>query len=168
VAWDHAVSTHVVGPSHPDILRLPISHTQNIAPSTPAHANNTTSPTTILRTHNTTLSPHQRRHITTVPTSHTRNAAPSVTSSPSSNFMSLTESSSSSMSLSDGSSGGSHPVLLSPSSSQASASCLASIMAAFDELALDSPVPHYVVLRGNSPGVYANWYNFIPHLSNIN
>ena len=73
----------------------------------------------------------------------------------SSNISSSTTSSPSSMTLTaDGSSGSRSPSL---PSSQGSASHLASIIGALDELALDSPVPHYVVVRGISPGVYTTW-----------
>jgi hypothetical protein len=41
-------------------------------------------------------------------------------------------------------------------SSQGSASRLASIINAFEELDIESHRPHYVVLRGTSPGVYAS------------
>ena len=116
-----------------------MARTHNAAPSTSSHAQNVTP----LRTYNPmpTLTPVHLAILGSATTS--SNISSSTTSSPSS--MTLTA---------DGSSGSRSPSL---PSSQGSASRLASIIGALDELALDSPVPHYVVVRGISPGVYTTW-----------
>ena len=105
-AWDHAVSSGVVGPCpansrHNVSPPTTPSRTRNPVPSTPLHA---------ASVHNATAS-----------------------------------------SSSDG-----HSVESSSLSSHGSVFRLTSVMSVFEELGLESREPHYVVLRGISPGVYAS------------
>jgi hypothetical protein len=153
-----------------------------MSPTTTLHTHNTMP----LHSHNPALSPPSTPlHSHGATMSHTPNATPltplcgpnvmpkltpvhpAIQISGSSTNDLTTIFSPSSISLTAGSSDGGHSSLPSPPSSQGSASRLASIMTAFDELALELPVPHYVVVRGISPGVYANWCESTSYISDI-
>ena len=119
-AWEHAVSSGVVGPrpvNSRHTVSTPTTPSRYRAHSIPLHADS--------------LSPSNAHNITPSPVTHLCNAVSSPGSSPSSG-------------RSEG------------PSSLGSATRLASIISALEELDAESREPSYVVLRGLSPGVYAS------------
>jgi hypothetical protein len=125
--WDHAVSSGVMGPR-------PANSSRYVSPpTTPSRASGPSVPLhadnfTPSSAHNVTDSCETRR-------SRPHNAGPVTPVVPTSSGRS---------------------VGLSSPSSHGSATRLASIICALNELGLESREPFYVVLRGLSPGVYAS------------
>jgi hypothetical protein len=154
-AWEHAVSSGVVGPRPANSrhnLSPPTTPSRNRAPSIPLYTDG--------------FSPLSAHNITPSPVTRPRDAAPiyvPLTSNQPTPICPIVHPAvqvaefsvngllhlpSSSSSPSSGRSEG--------SSSLGSATRLASIISALEELDVESPEPSYVVLRGLSPGVYAS------------